>query len=74
MAHNPTLLGSGGGGYSAYSTVYPGGIGGGALRLIALESLVNYGVISCDGGDFYAQSSVYLPGGGSGGSLWIESP
>ena len=62
---SPTALGSGGG----RTPEFPGGAGGGAIRLVVSEDLRLDGVISADGLD----APYDFTGGGSGGSLWIET-
>ena len=63
---SPLLLGSGGGNSGA-----PGGAGGGAIHLIAYDTIRVNGIISANGnngGGSWGESA----GGGSGGSIWIE--
>lgn len=59
---SPSVLGSGGGGYSPYSV---GGAGGGVIELTVSGTLQDDGVISANGGN----GSGAGGGGGSGGSL-----
>ncbi len=63
----PSDLGSGGSAYAS-STSYPGGSGGGAIKLNVTGTLTNNGTISANG-----QSSTNYGGGGSGGSIWINT-
>ena len=60
---NGTHLGSGGG--SGWNNTYPGGSGGGAIRLIVSNVLRVDGSIETNG------QSVNRGGGGSGGSIYI---
>jgi hypothetical protein len=60
---SPASYGSGGGNY--YS--YPGGSGGGAIRLTVTGTLQVDGTISANGGN----GSIFGVGGGSGGSIWL---
>jgi hypothetical protein len=61
---NPNESGSGGGGYSSWGSVYPGGNGGGLVRIIA-------GSITLDG-NIYANGGVsQYYSGGSGGGIYI---
>lgn len=65
----PKDLGSGGGwGKCGLISTCPGGLGGGALRLIVGDTLRIDGTISADGIAGGGRS-----GGGSGGSIWIET-
>lgn len=64
----PTDLGSGGGGGAVSGSL--GGYGGGAIKIITTENLINNGNINSDGGD--ANIAGNYAGGGSGGSLWIS--
>ena len=66
----PTDLGSGGG-----NSYYPGGAGGGAIRLIVGGTLQVDGSISADGaaGRGYWSLGYWTSGGGSGGSIWISA-
>lgn len=61
----PTLPGSGGGGFMTSV----GGAGGGALRVDVSGSLTVDGAIRCNG-----TPGVSAAGSGSGGSLWINAP
>lgn len=61
----PTALGSGGG--SAGTGQYPGGNGGGAIRLIVNGSLKVDGSVNANG------AYTGYGGGGSGGSVWITA-
>ncbi len=57
----PTALGSGGGHNSN------GGIGGGAIKLVASNTITINGTVSANGG----VGQPYDYGGGAGGSIWI---
>ncbi|MDY6987285.1 MAG: hypothetical protein SWQ30_04435 [Thermodesulfobacteriota bacterium] len=58
----PTSSGSGGGAYTA-----GGGIGGGAMKLEATDTITVNGTVSANGDDCYQPCA----GGGAGGSLWM---
>jgi hypothetical protein len=60
----PSNPGSGGG---AYSSLSPGGPGGGVIRLTVTGTLEMDGIISANGGN----GSGFSGGGGSGGSIWL---
>ena len=62
-AIEPTALGSGGGNNAN------GGIGGGAIKLVASDTITINGTVSANGGN----GQPYDYGGGSGGSIWIIS-
>ncbi|MCK5643689.1 MAG: hypothetical protein KAJ19_23010, partial [Gammaproteobacteria bacterium] len=66
----PTQMGSGGGG--TQSTSYPGGWGGGAVRISANILTLN-GRILANGATPRGLNSWYGPGGGAGGSIWITA-
>ena len=51
---------------------YKGTAGGGAVRIIIAESLLNNGRISADGIDCNISTADSYPGAGAGGSVWIE--
>lgn len=65
--YEPSMLGSGGGNDSGR-----GGAGGGALKLIVENELLNNGTISANGGPGINVGNSG-GGGGSGGSIWIET-
>ena len=62
---SPTSLGSGGGA----TQDYPGGAGGGAVRLVVAGTARIDGTLSADGQD----APYDFTGGGSGGSLWLQA-
>ncbi|MCL4560730.1 MAG: Ig-like domain-containing protein [Chloroflexi bacterium] len=65
---NPVTLGSGGGSHGNQ----PGGSGGGAIHLIATDSVVVSGTLQANGTDGGGQD-LGGSGGGAGGSIWIEA-
>lgn len=65
---SPNAPGSGGGNGSLIGGSYPGGYGGGALKIIAGGNVTVNGRLSVDGADGAVNS-----GGGSGGGLWIST-
>ncbi|MBD3304338.1 hypothetical protein GF343_04270, partial [Candidatus Woesearchaeota archaeon] len=65
----PVTCGSGGG--TATSGNYLGGAGGGAVKIIAADTLTNNGQIVTDGAAGSGVSGSGAAGGGAGGSLWI---
>ncbi len=62
----PLEMGSGAG-YDTYST-YPGGSGGGAIKITATDALAFNGIIETNG-----QPAQYGAGGGAGGSIYITT-
>ncbi len=69
QAAAPTELGSGGGQNSDFSPPGHGGAGGGAIRLIVLDTLTLEGEISADG----ESGAGSKQGGGAGGSIYITT-
>ncbi|KAJ1434641.1 hypothetical protein B484DRAFT_285126, partial [Ochromonadaceae sp. CCMP2298] len=67
----PTTWGAAGGSTAQYQ----GGNGGGALRIIALSSIVLKGTITANGVSCATlntdSDNLYIAGGGAGGSIWL---
>jgi len=75
--YQPLDLGSGAGGGLAVTRRFYGGSGGGAIRIVATESVQIDGEISADGDSGPGQNKYGIMcggGGGSGGSIWITAP
>jgi len=66
----PSNFGSGGGG-GGYN--YPGGNGGGLIRINISGTLTNNGQILANGQSGFGTSYTALPGAGSGGSIWLTA-
>jgi hypothetical protein len=60
----PSTMGSGAGGGSA------GGNGGGAIKLVASDTLTINGTVRSNGDDY---SSAFNDGGGAGGGIWLDA-
>lgn len=60
----PVTIGSGGG-----NGTDPGGIGGGAVKIVTSGTITIGGSISANGGNY--QGGSYDPGGGAGGSIYL---
>jgi len=64
---DPKELGSGGGGYTSFNNNYPGGNGGGLVRLAAGSLILNGGILA-NGSD----SQLNWGGAGSGGGIRLD--
>jgi hypothetical protein len=73
----PIALGSGGQSCTdEFSRTYPGGAGGGAIKLVVQGSLTIDGSLTARGGDgglWFPGEFAWSTGPGSGGSIWIEA-
>ncbi|MCW1929689.1 MAG: hypothetical protein KIH62_000045, partial [Candidatus Kerfeldbacteria bacterium] len=66
----PTLFGSSGG---SSTTSYPGGAGGGKIRLVIAGALTLNGSLVATGGNGLTNGSTAASGGGSGGSIYVTA-
>ncbi|MFQ5493024.1 MAG: LamG-like jellyroll fold domain-containing protein [Candidatus Dojkabacteria bacterium] len=70
----PTQLGSGGGrGKGSVNQQTAGATGGGAIKIIATDTVTIDGLITAVGGNGTTNAHGAQSGGGSGGSIWISA-